>query len=430
MANVLFLEELQDTLRYWEDLNFFSENLFQVATASPNTDFTELKYTKPLIGSEVDQFHHLRRSIKGFEEFRKMIKKGIPVADPLSLLPRIPKEKRNVFDKQTDFMRSSLTRYVSFFPYSLIQWLNYKKVFQIDSLGLIEPKSVYEKNYLNLMPYESFIIRLNEPIYLSFKATGVKRGFKTILVNSENGVIDLFFILDNVKLFTMNEETRKFFKNVSLKSKNPRLLKKELEKVTTFDPELRFSGTSVEMSSGNIINYIGRGPEETKWERTFDFSKGELWIITKIDGNFYKENQNEFQNDSEVIDITNFHFNFIEKLNGLCKFISELPNNQTQNLFKGIYSKPVPKQRISEWNAIPVTNVYHLNQDPDVTSKPKIVISRGDEKSPHWRRSHWRVYKNADGSIRQKVWIDQVLIREDKLEKEKLKGNVTVLKDD
>ena len=323
-------------------------------------------------------------------------------------------------------MRSDLTQNITFFPYVLGEWLKYKKVFSLSNVEQIKPVSVYKKNYLRSIPYSSFIITLDDPTNIYFPTTNHERGYKTIMISSDGETIDVFLIVDNISTFLMGESERKSLEKISFNSNDLTDARKKLSKVPRFNPMVRFGGFSIEISTGNKI-FSNFTLEGKKFVTSYDFSDDVSSMLTTINGELWKNKETELKD--EVLTIVTYHQKLIEFLNGFCKIISELTSKQTEVLFNDIPHEKNFRYEINQWNAIPITNFYHLHENPQDATKETILIARGNEKSPHWRRGHWRTYKNTDGTLREKVWIGEMIIREDKLETENLQGNVTVLKD-
>lgn len=420
--STLILEDLKDALQCWEDENMYSEVLFQLSNFLGAKGLPRF-YTKPLVGTEVDDVQVIRRAIKNFHGFRYLVENHMEITDPTLFLPRVPKDEREEHPGKLDFFRRHLVHGFPFFPFLLSRWIEFKKVFVMENLNLIKSVNVYEKNYLDKLPYGSFILKLNEPVKKIFHNTGTEREFGTILIASDGIVIDLLFIQSNVKEWCMSSESRKLLQNISFKKMKDLL--KQFKKIPLYNPDMKCEGFSIEIASG--LKWIGneKGPGNTLLEYRWDLSQEKPKLATRANGQFFPKKNSE-ADTPEVIDILNFQKRMINILNGFCKFVSEIPAEQRNLVLGDSTFTPPPSHDLTEWNAIPITNVFYLHENVDETTNEKVLVlyHGGGEKSPHWRRGHYRT--RPDGT---RVWIDKILVRKDKLETEHLKGNVTVVKD-
>ncbi len=155
MASILILEELEQALQLWEDTNLWAEAKFQLFLQGKIEE--DENYGKPLIGTEIDDAGFLQRGIKNFNSLRSALNNHIEL-DPTQFLPRVTTEKRPTHTT-LDFSRMFVVRGITFSPFFLSKWMNYKKVFSVKTPDIIQPVSILEKNYLSKVPYSSFIIR-------------------------------------------------------------------------------------------------------------------------------------------------------------------------------------------------------------------------------------------------------------------------------
>lgn len=418
--NTLILEDLKDALLLWEDVNMYGEVLFQLSNRLSIKELPD--YTYPLVGTELDDYNIIRRAIKNFQGFRHLIENHMGISDPTLFLPRVPKEQREKYPNKLDFFHSDLVHDFLLFPFMLSTWVEYKKVFVMENIDLIKPFNVYEENYLDKLPYGSFILKLNEPVKIYFHSTKVEREFGTILVTSDGTVIDTLFIQSNLKAWCLSPKSRNLLQNLSFTK--PKEILKQVKKIPRFNTKMLCEGFAVEISTGLkwADNYSVSNDKTIQYR--WDLSGEKPKLISGINGNFHREDY-EAANTSEVQDILKFQKRMINTLNGFCKFVAELPPKRTSILLGNSPFVSPSTSELTEWNAIPITNVFYLKETAEVSTGEKILMiyNGGGEKSPHWRRGYFRVYK--DGT---RIWINKVLVRKDKLETENLKGSVAVIK--
>ncbi len=384
----LFLPELEIALKYWEQVNFVAGNFFETLHSNPQK---VPNYKKPLIGSELNEDKYFGRSIKDFKNFRKCIESGIEI-DPAKFLPRVPTVERENLD-QTAFLRCGIARTIAWYPYFLCNWLKYKRAYIIPSSEIIKEVSPEKKNFLSLLPYGAFLLKMNNSMKINLD--NKEKSYNTVMISLDEkyGVIDLLLIPTNLEDFIWTEKEIKRFSEKQKTTRIPGEL--------TFQMEYSLLGASFVLPQGyqiqKVLNLQGEG--------------GHYSIL---DPNKLKLNK-----ESEV-------YAFLrDKLNGFCKLISEL--DPPQVVFKDTeqpHEVSVEKNNEYAWNVVPITGMRNIKKYGG-----EIIISNrhsGGEKSPHWRRGHWHSWWLKDGTLKTE-WLPQKLIRADKLETENLKGSATKL---
>lgn len=389
--NILFLKELEDALQYWSDVNLFAEALFE--TYISKKGIPPDNYNKPLAGSELDKENFLARPVKNWRGFKHGIQSNLEM-DPLDFLPHVPTVKREKYT-QLDYMRSMENKTIAWFPYFLSKWLKYKKVFSIDNLSLIKPVSIEEKNYLSFLPYGSFVIKFNDPLQISTSGkTEVNHTCAIVTLEEEDDIIDVLFLHDDIKERGMNDKER----NTLLKGNSKKYFGR-----LDFIPESSLFGMSIAVEHGKAVA-----------DMSFEFENDSKCSILNLFNNFKMPNGN-------------WGDPIIALLNGFCKVISELPKTViVENKVKEESITTTSKYDDYGWNAVPITKVIDLGNIESIRAYLSNVGS-GGEKSPHWRRGHWRNIPLKSGAFRRK-WIPQTFVREDKLETENLKGSAMILK--
>ena len=175
-----------------------------------------------------------------------------------------------------------------------------------------------------------------------------------------------------------------------------------------FLEEMPILGITVGLYTGVIVSEISFEP----------IGKNEYQEVI-YDGGFIGEDDIELKKFCDTI---------IGTVNGFCKILSELkPQNYTLevNNNKDLSTPKMPEEY--DWNTVPITQIRNLG-DSGYEMHISLSIKRGNEKSPHWRRGHWRKIVHNNG-ISERIWIEQTLIREDKLNEEGLKGSATLIKE-
>jgi hypothetical protein len=396
--STLFLPELEHTLQYWEDMNLIAGIFFELSIKK-DPILRRHKYEKPMLGTELDSDKKLSRSIKNYKNMRRSIENHIEF-DPALYMPRIPTDSRETLDS-VNFMRSGGIRSMTAFPYFLQSWLKYKRVYALTSQLTIKEIDVKKKNFLPLLPYGSFIIKFNKP--LEVKAENDQKGLYELMMitlDSKDDIIDAMVIPKGVvdQLLTSEERSK-------LIADPKGYLKKY-----SFSEEIPPLGISLATEDGDFIANIHRvqNGEETE-SHVHSLRWGD---------DLNKEEQSMLET-----------FTFLRNIiNGFCKLVSDLsPKEFTVD---EDVKDHVPMSRDTQeyaWNSVPITEIRNIKK-----LGGEIQISNvygGGEKSPHWRRGHWRRITHNDGSV-TRTWIDEIIVREDKLETENLVGSATVLHKD
>lgn len=429
MASILILEELEQALQLWEDTNLLAEAKFQLFLQGKIEE--DENYGKPLIGTEVDDFGFLQRGIKNFSSLRSALNTYIEL-DPTQFIPRVTTEKRPTHTT-LDFSRMFVVRGITFFPFFLSKWMNYKKVFSVKTPDIIQPVSVLEQNYLSKVPYSSFIIRFQEPLRVDLmedkNADHVHQTEEQLIIVTTDGVyMDIFSLWPSKSIndFSLTSQVRHdLAENLSKKSQT----QKFVNQVNSINLGLPFVSLTIEVASGlSVVKKYNEG--DNTFVTTFDSNRNPGIFDSKINGKT-EQSQAYVPGDypHAVSEILHLHRFFIDLVNGFCKVVSELPARQTV-ITESPASLPgtlrQSKQENKSWFSVEITDVRDVSGE----EKPSVhfTSNAGGEKSAHWRRGHWRIYMNKDGSFKKEVWISEALVREDKLETENLQGSATLLK--
>ena len=389
--STLFIPELEYALRYWEERNQIAESLFQLTQKGKKID--ESAYKKPLHGSELDNQGNLRKAIKDFKNLRTCLEKKISFC-PIEFLPNVPWSKKKVYSK-LNFVRRDIIRNIASFPYFLGEWLQYKKTYILQGSGIIPVVSPQENNFFLTAPHDSFIIKFEQPISFNLGNNSMEHKVIIVVLNKTEDVLDILPLPTIIEEILLNEREKLL---LSKKGQIPEI---------RFLKEMPMFGVTVNLYNGEIISEI-----------VFEHIRKNEYQEVFYDGELIVENTK----------LKNFCDTIIGTVNGFCKILSELkPQSYTLEV---IDNKELSTPKITEeydWNTVPVTQIRNLGHT-GYEMHISLSIKRGNEKSPHWRRGHWRKVVHNDGTS-ERIWIEQTLIREDKLNEEGLKGSATLIKE-
>lgn len=446
--NRLILSELEESLRFWEDL-FLISRLQEKAFSSRNIELiTALSTLKVFPGL---------RTINHPEEFRRVLyeKSNFNVK---KFLPLVPKEEELWLDP-IDYARTSNINSASlvFFPYIIANWLKTKKVFQVDPslIPLINPKKIgirdifSKKNFLSLLPYDAFVIHFSKPLEIQLEMFPVIKRYKCCIVARSGNTIDTFWVPEEIESKSIKPDGRELIEKLIVSKK---IRERELRRLKTLAESVSMANEirlnlnnevvkfSVEPSYFTLMSFLIDKPYTFVMPATNSKNEG-IKIYSDIFTNppvQYQESNGKYKyiskltaenKDQEMTikESTRFQRFFFEFINGFCYAISEIkPRNPESNEYRE-ESESNDFSLVLPWNEIPITRVDYLSGNEE-GGKLKISYGSG-EKGAHLRRGHWRHYVQEDGSV-HKIWIDQIMVRADKLDSGgELKGSVAVIKE-
>ncbi len=251
---------------------------------------------------------------------------------------------------------------------------------------------------------------------------------KLVMVTTDGVYMDIFCLGPSKSItdFSLTSQVRHdLVENLSKKSQT----QKFVNQVNSVNLGLPFVSLTIEVTSGlSVVQKYNEGDDT--FVTTFDSNRNPGIFDSKINGKT-EQSQAYVPGDypHAMSEILHLHRFFIDLVNGFCKVVSELPARQTV-ITESPASLPETlrqgKQETKSWFSVEITDVRDVSgeENPSV----HFASHTGGEKSAHWRRGHWRIYMNKDGSFKKEVWISEALIREDKLETENLQGSATLLK--
>jgi hypothetical protein len=435
----LILNELELILKYWEQLNLFAKSIHKISEFTSGKPLLEniatyIGVRKPIIGTELDNRGFLVREIRDFQKLRTCLENELSV-DYNIFLPRVPTEIRDILPR-IDFARSRIKmREIFFFPYIISRWLEYKKVFSIENASIIESIPLYTQNYLHLVPFKSFLLRFEDGLSFHLSGSGDQRQFGSCLCSFDDNMLDIFCLAPNTEDYLMTNDQLSFFSRMNNGKKiDLKFLQKNVGILTSFDPgvnKIPVLKISIHIPSGRMFaDRLLLNDENNKQSSTLSYID-----IYSHPTKVFVDSLGEVPQESTPADLllqkdflAMIQF-IVDKVNGFCYTFSQLRSSEQPQT---VIHKPAPHKTIDDhdfgWNAIPITQTQFIRLLEDEKSERRVVISYGNEKSPHYRRGHWRITINKDGTTHQ-VWIKETLVRADKLEIESLKGSVTKVKD-
>lgn len=417
----LTVTTLEQALQYWEDANLYGELMFQSRLKSLTP--SAMMYI-PLPGSESSEFGWLARKIENYELLRKELRSG-SVKDPTVYLPRIPKEYKERFTDHYTFLENQGFSFLQL-PLHLASWLHTKKVCRLTQEAEI-PQIPLTESYLHLLPYDNFVLYLNDPFVFNTKDAdeGIPeliQYYRTLVVSRTGNKISVYAIGDGLEDFCMEPAERMHVAEATRYAKQGKQkqyqqamrkifaqrrvptdlagLKASMEKIFTANENTKLAETDL----NRAYNFTGRGvghffnvvidiPEQKELPKKglfdgmksrFDnlFKKAEVKSQT-MDG---AENQPFF----EILP---------EFLNGFCKLLSEagqegsapspvVTTSETGDSEITEKDQKIVHQsdQVMNWCDVPLGNVVDLRIEKDGGSNIKSYVSLPSQKSPHVRR--------------------------------------------
>lgn len=423
--NRLILNELAETLQLWEDVSLVAVQQNKAAKIK-----NELLHSALRVVGDFSSFCGL----ENYDRFRTALQNKVSLG-PEDFLPRVPEEAQDWLDK-INFLRGNHlnNEALSFFPHMMAEWMKSKKVFRIEDHSLIPMISLQERNYLDLLPCDSFMISFSNPIEIGFETSPLIHRYKSCIIARSGDLIDTFWIPVEVERKSLKPHGRKLIKRIV---QGNRFNEKQLSAFFTYAKENNlfanpapFVNAAFDIEKGYLFSYKVKKPDLAEPEIAYnDVYTGTLFT-RKSDGSISEphdlNDDTDLAGKARLKDSFDFHRFFLELLNGFCYMMSEIKRRKTDPE----HGKDVHTQQLTRefgWNEIPITKVDYLEEDLRVLGPIKVSYGSG-EKSPHIRVGHWRNIIKKDGSS-DRIWIEQVMVRKDKLGSEELKGSATVVRE-
>ncbi len=429
--NTMEYNILNDLLLFWEDTNRIMELYYHINKHYGDND------RRPLDGSEVNKYFFQVRAIQKYQGLRTMLEKSDPRAIMdngfETFLPSIPTGMQNEFkDSRVLFVMQKMHS-IYMTPFFLSSWALNKKICSIQNRSLLEEITPTENNYLDKLPYSSFLLDIGDGLTFDFKLDknhSAKVCYRYFILERVGDTIDVFGIPDDIKDYCESENDRKVIIDAINALKDIPLAAEQ---------RLQSKGNKAFGKAVHRIKVRLKGIATILSNRKKESTMGDYAIPL-----FFT-----FQN---IIDITSGTFSFkgisaltvretqdiapallgrvLSTINGFCKLLFEHQTPEIEIVLNENDKEEIEKNESCEttalklqteklkWYEVPVNNIDFMKLHK---SKGKLVVSitRGGEKSPHQRRGHVRIYRNADGSERRRIYLKSLIVRKDKL----LKGS-------
>ena len=410
MGQLFIANELDSVLRTWEDMNLIGDLDFnfylctkQVGQFLPPRPAGSEKLD-PLVGSEISILGTYARAIPEYSMLRKVLS-GQSYTHPTNFLPRIPKDLRGAFATRNDFVFHQMVKSAIRLPLYLQKWNETKRACIVDDSIPIPSVDLREENWLGHMPYHAFYLQIKSPFVLNDGEDTWT--IKNFIIYDDDSCIRIFFWADeNAKHSLGAERTKEIQKAVDelRKMKFTNLSKKHVNTNSILD-NLLLADFAIEKNGSGIVDIRGLECEKV--------------VIDLYNYSIDQISSGDIDVELEIAAFGKMRA-IVEMINGFCKLFSNIPpRNATTSIDRGKTHQP--NNPPLQWMELPLQTVNYLHTDME---NDMVVIRHGSgsEKSPHYRRGHYRRYFDENGKELHRVWIGEILVREDVLEKQLLRG--------
>jgi hypothetical protein len=410
---------LEELLCYWEWCNKDAEQNFANLQYCKNNGFFEKTwktekgtmsgeqivghfFQTPEIGSEVTRIGKLRRNIPNYQNLRRLLN-GNYDGSVEEFLPRVPKVLRHVHPHQFSFLQK-LHDSNFHIPYYLWQWNQTRRAIAIDDSEVKVPiVDLREENWLSKTPYPTFYLHVQETFVLHYEQYELH--LNHFLIHDAG---------DEIGILVWSKDPASYMMSPDMIARDQEIIKQFLSKKEV-----------------DVNKYISQDDlDETKLAPCAFHLKVHKYT-RKCKMYEYKDIYEPTPDATDIYDpelryndpYKGFFVKVIEYINGVYKTLASLPAQTKKEsetlLMQHTTEKPREKR---DWYSLPLQYVDQLVTE---RSGEKMVFRRttGAEKSPHFRRGHWRRYVSKDGTINE-VWIEMMIVREDKLDQQ-ISGGAT-----
>jgi hypothetical protein len=427
---------LLDILNLWEDANkktevvdFFSYLIEQGGKTSvfPTNELPNFTKELPLMKP--------KPPVKKYELLANVLGRTLP--DPKSQQFAFLPEKNSA--SSTGSIELTEKSYLSLymFPWFIFSWLEGKKICFIERVNLLTPPSTHAlevKNYLEYLPYSSFLLELETPVSLNLCTDffGGKVLYKYFIINKEDSLISLFGIPSNCPDLTYTEESS------SILSTTTYAMRKIRDDYKKLRGRMGNTSNSTKLQARHLVKQIESlqaKMEVIEQDETEEFSKGfTLPCILKFDtsSNEYVHHGIDIlsSDDITIEERTQFIFQLRSILNEFCRLLviqGDVPPS-VHLITDGTLSEKDSSRteatiiektdEVFGWFEVPARNVdiFRVRKKDGTLSG---ILLKGGEKSPHPRRKHPRIYKNKKG---ESITIE---VKESYIHKEKVQQGET-----
>jgi hypothetical protein len=427
----LSLDFLYHTLEFWEDVNHYAEMRFGINLKFPKMKEDAMKLNLyPCEGSEISMNGTLSRSIAEYKNLRKILESGKPF-DHIKLLPRVPKEFRNKFERAEEYICANNLDPLLLFPKFISNWLDSKKVCRIANPRKIEYIDPSVDNYLHHLPYSNFILSISEPLTTLLMANMAAKSevatYSNYFVSKEGDELWMLAIPDGIENFSLGHAVRK--QMIEIQNVSPSIKFEKLQRLVSAFQEnvadwnektIAFTEVRANIKTGSVVVAING----ELVDRFFapDFATG------NTDGPL-----STAQNAVKMSKVNSLLF-----LNGVCKLlanyvpdevqlidvaavpVNNLPTDPMMEQSKS-NTEPISVTETQKWYEVALGNVTFITFKKGKSKTAEPYVHTGREMPFHTRRKHQRNYRNELGEIVKTITINEVKVRADK---EQSGGNI------
>ncbi len=343
----------------------------------------------------------------------------------------------------------SLRNSTYLFPLFIQKWLKGKKVCEVTNPKQIKLIDTCEHSYLQYLPYDSFILKLHEPLS-RFILIGdpLEKHFcyyGEFLIHREGNILKVLALPSDLKFMGLTPEQTHILNNVLALSKNSSNKKVESalhaysEKCgDTVNLVEDFILEKVDVVSGNIVIHDPallphefdplaaiekhlfkskhKSTDEVLAELAESWAPGVLLFLLNGLGKLFYEY--EAPRGIELHDLSRSDNRSEPDTNSESKSIT--PNNSEMM---------VAQREAQKWYEVSQGNITFVAMPKRRANSAGIKIHTGREMPPHLRRGHYRHYRDENDNIVKRVFISQITIRKDKLKNgETIHGSVSEYK--
>lgn len=414
---------LNNLLTFWEDINLITDLQYQINRINNITGL------QPLPESEINKDFILVRKIKNYQNLRTLFEasnpRGFTENSILPFLPRIPTSMKTQF-KDGPISMALESMYSSFMiPIVLTNWLIDKKVCLIQNSSMVKEVNPSNENYLNKLPYNSFLLDIGESIHCTFEVSK-RRGdtsYRHFLLNRTENSIGVFGIPENISDFLETDGDREIVKKVIQEASSIDSTSDFFEKVKSKKAQKKAA-----KKTGHKIkefNDLLESRQKIHGPRNVMPMLFPFLSVIDIDSGMFSFHGIHILNLQETLTMAHPVFDkLLSVINGFCKLLFE---HETPEIpFVDIVGTDTGEKKSDDlhvielqtqnlkWYEVPINNIDFMKLHK---SKGKLVVSitRGGEKSPHQRRGHVRIYRNDDGSEKKRIYLKTLIVRKDKL---------------
>ncbi|MEI8130148.1 MAG: hypothetical protein WCG55_01435 [bacterium] len=413
------------------------ENMQLAAKVNHKGEFALDKKDRKLLpasGSELALNGAFLAPIGDFHKLAECLSGNYPF-DPMRFLPRVPKELVGKLE-QDKCVEILAANELLLFPFFVKRWKDGgKKVCEVKAAKKIPLIDPCEKAYIASLPYDDFIVTLDEPVgYYSERQFNplfaikqekkvqnmVTFHFSTFIVSKSNGYLRVFGIPDDIErslypkeaIEKMEEMIRYFSQN---KTKQAEKVQQQFEKIVADHLVPLFLSFRIDIATGKVMD---SHPD------TLEFEPIDQLSLLRIQGAQTKESWSGSNKDVLDFLANDWHIQVLTfLLNGIGKLFHDyvapvgiktyqaapdIPEQSPRALEK--IKKIVTESEPLTWFEVNRGGITYLSHASKKKSTTGFCIQIGNEKPPHPRRHHDRNYRDEFGNIVRKIHLKETWV--------------------